>query len=281
MTYKEFKENFSDKKERKSLFCTWLKMRIKELWNLFIETAFVKHMSFLWHWKNFFFCLKYPFWKSKNVWNGKFLGYSFTWYDYIPKGWQIAFGKQLSDDIKKAGKATKKRLGKHIKWEKLISWEQIKEKYGELCLYASASSEIRDVLDKYELMSTGYCIYCGKPARYRTKDWISYQCGNCFKAHLGLNVKQDMIEKELEDCRLTKEDIPKLYDYEYKLLKTETFSTEEECTKKFEELWDNLNRPKDEVYIRDDYSIEYQREIKHIVNLKEKYNIDFKELWGL
>ena len=52
--------------------------------------------------KNFFFCLKYPFWKLRNVWTGKFRGYESTFYDWIPDGWRIAFGKQLSKDIKKA-----------------------------------------------------------------------------------------------------------------------------------------------------------------------------------
>lgn len=35
---------------------------------------------------NFLLCLRYPFYKSRNVWTGKFLGYEFTWYDDIPKG---------------------------------------------------------------------------------------------------------------------------------------------------------------------------------------------------
>ena len=49
--------------------------------------------------KNFFFCLRYPFWKSRNVWTGKFCGYSSTSYDWIPEGWRKAFGKELSKDI--------------------------------------------------------------------------------------------------------------------------------------------------------------------------------------
>lgn len=74
---------------------------------------------------NFFFCLKYPFWKARNVWDGKFLGYSHTWYDDIEKGWQKAFGKQLSNEIKKAGKPVIKQ-GK--KWEDILVFQQIKEK---------------------------------------------------------------------------------------------------------------------------------------------------------
>ena len=47
--------------------------------------------------KNFFFCLKYPFWKSTNVWTGDSLGYSYTWYDDIPEGYFLNAGS--IDDV--------------------------------------------------------------------------------------------------------------------------------------------------------------------------------------
>lgn len=290
MKYKEFKQMYPDKKERKEMFSFWLKSRISEMWWDFKETAFYNNISFLWHWKNFFFCLKYPFWKSRNVWNGKFSGYDYTLYDEIPVGWRIAFGKQLSEDILKAGKQTRKRLKKHASWKEMISFQEIKEKWGELCLYASASKEIQEVLDKYELMSSGYCICCGKPARYITKGWVSFQCEECFekndcytyKDENKIPLEGEALEKHKQECRITKEDIPTLCEYEYKLLKTESFSDEEECKKKYEDLWNNPNKPEDEVYSKIlDSVIEYKRMIKHEVNLKEKYGIDFEELWGL
>ena len=110
-----------------------IKLWFKGLWYKFTNSSFVAHISFLWHWKNFFLCLKYPFWKTRNAFTGKFLGYSFTWYDYIPNGWRLAFGKQLSDDIKKAGKESRKRLG-YMSWKKMLTWEQIKDGF----LYAAA-----------------------------------------------------------------------------------------------------------------------------------------------
>lgn len=115
------------------------------------------------------------------------MGYSSTWYDSIPKGWKIAFGKQLSDDIKKAGKQTRKKSHKHISWKNMITWEQIKEKYGTLRLYASCSEEIFMVLQKYEDMSKDYCIECGKPAKYMTKDRITFYCEDCFNDWLDRN----------------------------------------------------------------------------------------------
>ena len=50
--------------------------------------------------KNYFFCLRYPFYKVYNY-EGKNLGYELTWYDAIPIGWRKAFGKQFSKDLKK------------------------------------------------------------------------------------------------------------------------------------------------------------------------------------
>ena len=83
--------------------------KFKEVWQ-----QFVNHISFLWHWRNFFFLLKYPFYKVYNRWTEKFCGYSSTEYDDIPEGWRKAFGKQLSEDIKRAGKDSRKRLGKKL-----------------------------------------------------------------------------------------------------------------------------------------------------------------------
>ena len=178
--------------------------------------------------KNYFFCKKYPFWKITDNWynyntstsdkrkgsKNFFVVYNYTWYDDIPTGWQKAFGKQLCRDIKKAGELTRKRLHKHAKWEDMIEFQQIKEKWGELCLYASASDEIQNVLEKYELLSSCYCINCGKPARYRTHGWIEFYCEDCFVSHEALYLNQDQVQEELKTCRLTEEDIPVLTVYD-------------------------------------------------------------------
>lgn len=129
--------------------------------------------------KNFFFCLKYPFWRSRNVWTGKFGSYRWTWYDDIEVGWRKAFGKQLSHDIKAAFKEDKKRNSK-LKWKDALYWEQIKEKYATLRLYATATKNIMDVLSHYEDISESYCIRCGKPSQYECKGWILPYCSECF-----------------------------------------------------------------------------------------------------
>lgn len=122
--------------------------------------------------KNFFFCLQYPFWKSRNVWDDSFCGYSCTWYDDIPNGWRRAFGKALSRDLKIALK--KDNLLKQFRFI------QIKEKYGSLRLYSQGYGEHSlEVIRRYEEKSKDYCIICGNPAKYVTYNWIEYYCEKC------------------------------------------------------------------------------------------------------
>lgn len=145
------------------------------------NSQFINHISFLWHPINFFFLLKYPFMRSRNVWTGKFSGYKYTMYDEIPDGWKKAFGRQMLKDIKKAGKASRRRLHKHWSWKAMLQWSQIKEKYGSLRLYASTTEEIYEVLEHYESISEDYCINCGKPSEYMTSGWIVPLCGECME----------------------------------------------------------------------------------------------------
>ena len=154
---------------------------------------------------NFFFCLKYPFWRSRNVWTGKYSkSYRYTWYDDIEIGWRKAFGKQLSDDIKAAFKEDKKENPK-LKWKDALYWEQIKEKWGKLCLYHIASSHISEVLQHYEDISGKYCYQCGKPARYISKGYILPFCNDCFEARFK-DIRKEMAQaKNKPDNALTKE----------------------------------------------------------------------------
>ena len=265
----------------------WLRLKDK-----IGNSSFVNHISFLWHWKNFFFLLRYPFYKVYNRWTGKFMGYSYTEYDSIDIGWRKAFGKQLSDEIKKAGEESRKRLG-YRSWKNLLQWSQIKEKYGELRMYASATSEIQKVLDKYELLSIGYCFNCGKPARYMSKGWIEYYCEDCMIKYLKAGDKyrntpitDDEIQQELSQLRLTKKDIPELISYEYPVLKVETFNSIEERDERFNQLY--ADREDESCYFRKvnldadkQYQIEHVKIITHTSTSNAKYGFDFEELWGL
>ena len=157
--------------------------------------------------KNFFFCIRYPFYKVYNRWTGKFCGYDFTEYDSIPYGWRKAFGKQLSKDIKKAGLESRKILGARVSWKNLLTFMDIKEKYGSLHLYATTTDEIHNVLHKYENLSLNYCINCGKPAEYKTSGWITYLCSDCFMDYCeNLNFKDDAEFLDyLEECKIKKD----------------------------------------------------------------------------
>jgi hypothetical protein len=153
---------------------------------------------------NFFFCMKYPFYKVHLHYNNDKVTYTTTWYDSIPEGWRIAFGKQLSKDLKKVLKKDKA----------LRSFQlgDVKEKWGGLRIYplTGCSDEVFELLDKYEQLSFCYCQNCGAPVRYRTKGWVSYLCETCFMKY-ARSKKYNSIEQiseTYETCRLQKKDIP-------------------------------------------------------------------------
>lgn len=96
----------------------------------------------------------------------------YTEWDFMPKGWNIAFGKQMLDEIKC-----------QLKKDKILySWRimDLKEKYGTLRLYCNyGSKELYDILDKYENLSWNTCIKCGKEAKYVSTGWIAPYCEDC------------------------------------------------------------------------------------------------------
>ena len=263
--------------------------------------------------RNYFFTKKYPFWKLDDTWydyntsvndNRKgtknfFVKYNYTWYDDIPYGWQKAFGKQLSNDILKAGKryiAEQKKLGNKVKWSDIINFQQIKEKFGELRIYAStASDEIEHIIDRYCYLSTFYCISCGKPAGYVSSGWIEYYCKACFlkDLHRADDYRSTPLTKEDEENALTKAkltlaDVPSCTRYETEILAVENFASEEDCKKRQHELYNIQEKSegsKDVYYRRHDnedgtWSLEHVKSIKIKVDIEKEYNINFKELLG-
>ena len=186
--YKKFKKEWESKEENKGKeFKVWNYKSSK------LENAIKKLLDFFKYLpiciKNFFFCLKYPFWKE--------VGYRYTWYDDIDWGWRKAFGKQLSKDIKAAFKEDKK-INPNLKWKDALHFEQIKEKFATLRLYASATENIMEVLNYYENISEGYCIKCGKPAEYETGGWIIPVCSECFDSIYKTEYKK-LYYEELND----------------------------------------------------------------------------------
>lgn len=234
--------------------------------------------------KNYFFCKKYPFWKLRSVWTGEFLGYEYTWYDDIPEGWRKAFGKDLSDEILKAG-STYLKEHKDKKWTDILQWEDIKEKFGELRLYASAIDEIQDILTKYSYLSTCFCIECGNQAHYVTKGYLTYLCPECAK-------KMPM------EClhRLTESDIPHVEKAKDTVVKREMFLSERKCDAamaKREKLDEEANPPRSYIYhkvwkeqqeLGEDRPIWVLERIKREfveVNLLKEYGVDYRKCWGI
>lgn len=96
----------------------------------------------------------------------------YTWLDYMPIGWRIAFGEQLCKEIKE-------ELLKHNELDsyKII---QIKEKFGGLRWYDNSGLPgMQFIIAKYEALSEKTCINCGKPANWISKGWISPYCDDC------------------------------------------------------------------------------------------------------
>lgn len=162
-----------------------------------------------------------------------------------------------------------------MSWSDILQFQQIKEKYGSLRLYATAIDEIQTILDKYELLSIGYCIHCGKPARCKTKGWVEYYCEDCARR---------VTNSPIDDLKLTKNDLPELFTYDKKVTKVEECESEVEADallKLREESENNhfyKKRFSDELqkWVVEEYDL-----VKRKVDLKEKYDIDFESLWGL
>lgn len=149
---------------------------------------------------------KYPFLLPRNRGTGKVshdYDYSYTELDDMPDGWRKAFGEQMCEEIKQ--ELEEKGLLDQYR----IS--QIKEKYGALCWYDFGCTKkiLREIIPKYEKLSTRTCIKCGKPATRITLGWISPYCDDCcpigeyatyvdeyFKKSKKLNIEYDSLDKE-------------------------------------------------------------------------------------
>lgn len=126
---------------------------------------------------------RYPWLYPVSEYTGKPLenyDYSFTWMDDIPLGWNIAFGKQMIEELG--------ALLEKYNYQDEYSICQIKEKFGGLRWYdngfpTEGYEEYKEWLDKYEELSFKTCIDCGKPAKYFTRGWITPICEDCAKEY--------------------------------------------------------------------------------------------------
>lgn len=148
---------------------------------------------------NFLLCLRYPFYRMYNL-SGVFLGYDYTWYDCLDKGWKKAFGKQFSKDLKK-------QLRKDNEL-KAFKFSDIKEKWGTLHIYTfGCSEECHKLFDRYEELSSHCCIECGRKAHYRTTGYILPYC----EKHLKKLLKDRPFVKYEAMEIIPIDDVPKVF----------------------------------------------------------------------
>lgn len=118
---------------------------------------------------------RYPFLSPRNRWDDTISSsydYTYTELDDMPKGWRIAFGIKMLEEIR----------AELIKNDFLDKYRiiQIKEKYGQLRWYDNGSTnEILNIITKYEQLSEITCIVCGAPATQISLGWISPYCDYC------------------------------------------------------------------------------------------------------
>ena len=93
--------------------------------------------------------------------------------DAMPAGWRIAFGEELCKEIME--ELTQNNC---VDSYRVV---QIKEKHGALRWYAQGGTERihREIVPKYEKLSSRICIQCGRPATLVSLDWTAPWCDTC------------------------------------------------------------------------------------------------------
>lgn len=111
----------------------------------------------------------------------------------LPRGWMRLF-LQACGDIK----APLEKDGDLDRFR----FMQVKEKFGRMRLYTNgATSEVNDILDKYEFLSEQACSVCGKPAVAMTRGWICPYCDEHIKKYTDRGEEVDPIEVQTSFIR--------------------------------------------------------------------------------
>lgn len=130
-------------------------------------------------WKNLLLCIKYPVIIPRNFNTNKMCTgfFSHTWLDNFPIGWRklgLDLFKELQEVINKYPKEERKAFRIY----------GVKEKFGKLQMHLSAyTSDIDEILTKYEKISSKTCVACGNKAYWLTKGYIVPMCNHCKKEY--------------------------------------------------------------------------------------------------
>lgn len=123
-----------------------------------------------------------------------------TWDDQLFKGWRIAFGECMWDEIQSV-------LAKNGKLATMQIFD-VKEKWGELRVDFTCDNSLFDKIDKiiykYTVLSRHICITCGKPdVGQTTHGWIEPICEDCYKK----SFSRDEGVTEEETCNYYQQEI--------------------------------------------------------------------------
>lgn len=119
-------------------------------------------------------CMEYPFLIPRDIEGNRDEDFEYDyWGIEIPGGWLKLF-LQMCADLKPI-----------LEREGVLDdfyFLQVKEKYNRLeCYPCEASIEVQDVIDKYSMMASYVCTWCGRPATCETQGYIASFCDDCSK----------------------------------------------------------------------------------------------------
>ena len=145
---------------------------------------------------------KYPYLMPHNAFTGKVpydYDYSYIEGEYnLPGGWFLLF-LQMCDDIRKPLEES----GQINEFRFL----QVKEKYGSMRCYTSgATTDVLDIISKYEFLSQQVCSVCGKPASVLTSGYICPYCAEHVRGGMETVVDSERIIPQTEFTRITFKD---------------------------------------------------------------------------
>lgn len=159
----------------------------------------------------------------------------------MPRGWRIAFGDLMMDDIKACLDKANYVDKFHI--------DDIKEKYGELRFYYSGVpesifDELNNIIETYSTLSQNICIECGEIDVPAFKSgWIEPLCLKCYSSlpkNKGLD-KKAIYQNYLDDMDLKNQTLAtKLFFTRYADGESEKYEIDIQPTvKKVVDAWTN------------------------------------------
>ena len=144
---------------------------------------------------------KYPWLRTQNLYTGE-VEDDYCALNDMPEGWFLAFGDMLCEEMD--------RVLRNLGVIDTFYISQIKEKFGSLRCYTSVmNEEIRNVLRKYEALSSHICVHCGKPDVHAIDiGWFGPMCEDCYKTQTHICDEYDYSDViEQDEAHMMPDDI--------------------------------------------------------------------------